>query len=82
MYVYYRYLNSLGIVYLKCTAIMKLPSFTGPTDPDQYITSDDNSGDCMNAKIVEALHPDKDYFIVVRTFDPKGGECHVSVTAV
>ena len=36
----------------------------------------------MNAKIVEALHPDKDYFIVVRTFDPKGGECHVSVTAV
>ena len=54
----------------------------GPSDPHQYITSDDNSGDGCNAKIVEALHPDKDYFIVVRTFDPKGGECFVSVTAI
>ena len=63
-------------------AIILISFITGPNDPDKYITSDDNSGDCMNAKIVEALHPDKDYYVVVRTFDPKGGKCHVSVTAV
>ena len=44
--------------------------------------SDDNSGDNQNAKIEEALYPDKDYFIVVRTFEPKGGEFHVSITAI
>ena len=54
----------------------------GPSDPDKFITSDDNSGDGQNAKIVEALYPDKDYFIVVRTFDPNGGEFHLSVSAV
>ena len=63
-------------------AIILISFITGPNDPDKYITSDDNSGDCMNAKIVEALHPDKDYYVVVRTFDPKGGEFHLSVTAV
>ena len=49
---------------------------------DKYITSDDNSGDGNNAKIVEALHPDKDYYVVVRTFDPKGGEFYVSISAI
>ena len=60
----------------------------GPSDPNQYITSDYNSGDGNNAKIVEALHPDKDYYryVVVRTFgskvDPNGGEFHLSVIAI
>ena len=63
-------------------AIILISFITGPNDPDKYITSDDNSGDCMNAKIVEALHPDKDYYVVVRTFDPNGGEFHLSITAI
>ena len=56
--------------------------YIGPSDPDIYITSDDNSGDGKNAKIEEALYPDKDYFIVVRTFEPKGGEFHLTITAI
>ena len=56
--------------------------YIGPSDPDKFITSDDNSGDGQNAKIEEALYPDKDYFIVVRAFDPNGGEFHLSVTAI
>ena len=44
--------------------------------------SDDNSGDGKNAKIEEALIPDSDYYIVVRTLDPDGGEFNLSVSAV
>ena len=44
--------------------------------------SDDNSGDGNNAKIEEALIPDSDYYIVIRTFDPDGGEFNLSVSAV
>lgn len=55
---------------------------TGPNDPDKFITSDDNSGDGKNAKIEEALIPNSDYFIVVRAFDPNGGEFHLSVNAL
>jgi len=54
----------------------------GPNDPDKFITSDDNSGDGKNAKIKEALIPDSDYYVVVRVFDPDGGEFNLSVTAV
>ena len=54
----------------------------GPNDPDKFIVSDDNSGDGKNAKIEEALIPDSDYYMVVRTLDPDGGEFNLSVSAV
>ena len=63
-------------------AIIFMLFIAGPSDPNQYITSNDNSGDGCNAKIVEALHPDKDYYVVVRTFDPNGGEFHLSIIAI
>ena len=47
----------------------------GPNDSD-------NSNDGKNAKIEEASIPDSDYYIVVRTFYPDGGEFNLSVGPV
>ena len=41
--------------------------------------SDDGAGDGKNAKIVKELMPDRDYFLQIQTFDPKGGEFEFSI---
>ena len=42
---------------------------------------DDDSGDKTNAKIVERLMPNKDYYLQIQTFDSKGGKFEFSITS-
>ena len=42
---------------------------------------DDDSGDRTNAKIVERLMPDKDYYLQIQTFKPEGGKFEFSITS-
>ena len=42
---------------------------------------DDDSGDRQNAKVVERLMPDKDYYIQIQTFKPEGGQFEFSITS-
>ena len=43
--------------------------------------NDDGAGDGRNAKIVERLMPDRDYFLQIQTFHPEGGKFEFSITA-
>jgi hypothetical protein len=43
--------------------------------------NDDGAGDGKNSKIVQKLMPDKDYYLQIQTFDPKGGKFEFSITA-
>ena len=42
---------------------------------------DDDSGDGLNSKISSQLFPDRDYFVQIQTFDPKGGSFEFSITS-
>ena len=42
---------------------------------------DDDSGDGLNSKISTQLFPDRDYFVQIQTFDPKGGKFKFSITS-
>lgn len=42
---------------------------------------DDDSGDDKNAKISAQLLPDRDYYVQMQTFDPKGGKFEFSITS-
>ena len=46
-----------------------------------YRVNDDGAGDGKNAKIVERLMPDRDYFLQIQTFHPEGGKFEFSITA-
>ena len=49
--------------------------------PVIFLRVDDDSGDGQNAKISTQLLPDKDYYIQIQTFDPKGGKFEFSITS-
>jgi hypothetical protein len=51
-----------------------------PTPPVHRV-NDDGAGDGKNSKIVQKLMPDKDYYLQIQTFDPKGGKFEFSITA-
>ena len=42
---------------------------------------DDSVGDKKNAKIIQRLMPDRDYFVQIQTFSPEGGKFEFSITA-
>jgi len=42
---------------------------------------DDDSGDRTNARIVEKLMPDRDYYVQIQTFDAKGGKFEFAITS-
>ena len=49
--------------------------------PNNRARVDDDSGDGKNAKISTPLLPDRDYYVQIQTFDPKGGKFEFSVTS-
>jgi len=57
------------------------PPILGPDDPEKFITADDNSGESKNAKVERVLFPDSDYYVLIKTFNPDGGEFRFSITA-
>ncbi|XP_064399570.1 zinc metalloproteinase nas-14-like [Halichondria panicea] len=61
-----------------CDMILAL---LGPNDYTKLIKVDDDSGDRTNAKIVERLMPDKDYYLQIQTFKPEGGKFEFSITS-
>lgn len=64
-----------------CKLCLILRIYLGPNDPGKFITADDNSADCQNAKVERVLFPDSDYYVLIRTFDADGGEFRLSITA-
>lgn len=54
----------------------------GPDNHTRLIkVNDDGAGDGKNARIVERLMPDTDYFLQIQTFHPEGGKFEFSITA-
>ena len=61
-------------IYATCTFV----SFSLPLS---IRVNDDGAGDGKNSKIVQKLMPDRDYYLQIQTFDPKGGKFEFSITA-
>lgn len=68
-YIYYLSL-SFYVIFLSCLLPLSLSR-----------VNDDGAGDGKNSKIVQKLMPDRDYYLQIQTFDPKGGKFEFSITA-
>lgn len=71
---------SAGPIWLhKCNQVSSTPASSCFTH--FFRVNDDGAGDGKNSKIVQKLMPDRDYFVQIQTFDPKGGKFEFSITA-
>ena len=87
---YSSYMNSMIQNMKKCLTlpvsfcIIALPlslSLSVSLHPSASRVNDDGAGDGKNSKIVQRLMPDRDYYLQIQTFDPKGGKFEFSITA-